>query len=94
MGVEFEHVWLPKFKNLNDKMKIVDISKNIEKIPSDISHVEDTYAEHGTKDPHVWTAPNNVKIIANNIYEALVKVDVKHRDYYKKNLDTSQSFRS
>ena len=38
------------------------------------------------KDPHIWTTPANVKIIANNIYNELVKLDNKNKAYYKTNL--------
>ena len=33
MGVEFEHVWLPKFTSLNSKMQVVDLTTGIEKMP-------------------------------------------------------------
>ncbi|XPV68268.1 MAG: metal ABC transporter solute-binding protein, Zn/Mn family [Halarcobacter sp.] len=42
---------------------------------------------HHGKDPHTWTSPKNVKIMAKNIYEALVKFDSKNKDYYKANYD-------
>jgi len=40
---------------------------------------------HHGKDPHVWVSPQNVKIMAKNIYEALVKTDAKNQKYYEKN---------
>ena len=40
---------------------------------------------HNGKDPHTWTSPKNVKIMAKNIYEALVKIDVTNKAYYLKN---------
>ncbi|MFT7879735.1 MAG: zinc ABC transporter substrate-binding protein [Sulfurimonas sp.] len=49
------------------------------------SHEAD--AKHGTLDPHIWTAPENVVTIAKNIYAALSKADPKNAAYYKKNLD-------
>jgi len=85
IDVEFEHVWLPKFQSLNKRMKIIDITENIQKM-----HIEQVHGEHshGGEDPHIWTSPANVKIIVQNIYKALVKYDVKNTDYYKTNLDT------
>jgi len=41
--------------------------------------------EHEGKDPHTWTSPKNVKIMAKNIYETLVKVDSSNKNYYEKN---------
>lgn len=43
--------------------------------------------EHEGEDPHIWTDPANVKIIAQNIYKALIKKDPSHTEYYKRNLD-------
>ncbi|CAA6804808.1 MAG: Zinc ABC transporter, periplasmic-binding protein ZnuA [uncultured Sulfurovum sp.] len=43
---------------------------------------------HGGVDPHTWTAPSNVKIMAKNIYETLIKIDIKNSAYYKKNYET------
>jgi len=93
IDVEFEDVWLPKFKNLNPQMKVVDLAENVEKMPMQESHEEgheghhhDAHVHQG-EDPHIWTAPSNVKIIAQNIYHALIEEDPENRDYYKRNLD-------
>jgi len=51
-------------------------------------HKKDSHAKHEHaegKDPHVWTSPARVKLIAKNIYNALVKVDEKNKEYYKNN---------
>lgn len=93
IDVEFEHAWLPKFKDLNPKMQIIDLADNVTKIQMPKEDEEETQEshhnehEHKGKDPHIWTAPANVKIIAENIYNALKKEDPIHADYYKKNLD-------
>lgn len=39
-------------------------------------------------DPHVWVAPCTVKIAAENIYRALLKVDPLFKTYYKKNFES------
>lgn len=49
-----------------------------------LTSVPEEEAHHG-KDPHVWVSPKNVKIMAKNIYETLVKADVKNKNYYKNN---------
>ncbi|WP_295418114.1 zinc ABC transporter substrate-binding protein [Sulfurovum sp.] len=91
IGVEFENVWLPKFRDLNPKMQVIDLGKNIDKRmmtegdnDHGTSHMHEGHEHHG-KDPHIWTAPENVKIIAKNIYSALIKVDPDNSAYYKKN---------
>mgnify|MGYP005989259449 CR=1 FL=1 len=50
-------------------------------------HEHDEHHHEG-KDPHVWTSPENVKIIATNIYKQLSVLDEKNEPYYKKNLNT------
>ncbi len=95
IGVEFEEVWLERFADQNKNMAIVDVSSGIEKIEMAAHSHDDHEAEHeahdehedehGGKDPHVWTSPENLKIIAKNIYETLVKNDTSHADAYEKN---------
>lgn len=95
IDVEFEEVWLPKFQNLNPQMQVVDLADNIKKIEMQKHQCEEEehHGEHEEKhahegeDPHVWTAPANVKIIAHNIYNALKKEDPENTNYYKKNLN-------
>jgi len=86
IGVEFENIWLSKFSNLNSSMKVIDLTKNIDKI-SISSHHHKKHNDDLAKDPHIWTSPKNVKVIAKNIYEALVVADVSNKSYYKKNYD-------
>lgn len=40
---------------------------------------------HHGKDPHVWVSPQNVKIMAKNIYTTLVEADAKNKAYYQTN---------
>jgi len=85
IDVEFEQVWLPKFKDLNPNMQIIDLADNIAKI-----HMHEAGHDghdHEGSDPHIWTAPANVKIIAKNIYAALVTKDPANTEYYKRNLE-------
>ena len=80
IGVEFEKVWLSKFINQNRDMLVVDSSMDINKTTMHHHNEEEL-------DPHVWVDPINVKVIAQNIYKALVKVDKANESYYKNNLD-------
>jgi len=69
---------------------IIDLSENVEKIQMQEAHDVQTQHEsheHEGQDPHIWTAPSNVKIIAENIYDALAKADPENKNYYKTNLD-------
>ncbi len=92
IGVEFEQAWLPKFKAQNPGMKIIDSSMGIKRIDMVAHHDEDKHhgddhheEEHGGKDPHVWTSPANVKLIATNTLRALIQVDPVNKAYYVTN---------
>jgi len=99
IDVEFEKAWLPKFQSLNPKMQLIDLAENIAKIQMQEEHEEEAKEEdhsahgheheheHEGDDPHIWTDPANVKIIAQNIYDALIQKDPTHTDYYKRNLE-------
>ncbi len=91
IGVEFEDIWLKKFKNQNHKMKVVDLSNGIQKVAmASHHHHNDKHSEkekHIKTDPHIWTNPMNVKIVAKNIYQALIDIDIQNKDFYKKNLN-------
>jgi zinc transport system substrate-binding protein len=41
--------------------------------------------DHGNVDPHVWLSPLQAKEMSKNIFDALVKVDPKHKADYEKN---------
>lgn len=93
IGVEFEHAWLAKFKAQNPKMKIIDSSRGIKRIDM-VAHHHDEDEHHGRdhhedeedgKDPHVWTSPANIKIIAANTIQALTQADPKNKAYYEAN---------
>jgi len=91
IGVEFENVWLNKFRNLNTNMQVIDLSEGIQKLSISAHH--DDHNEHKTAhedkgdDPHIWTNPENVKIIALNIYETLMQADPDNKIYYKLNYE-------
>ena len=93
IGVEFENVWLEKFKNLNKEMQVIDLSKGIHKLSIVAHHDEHSdhkashKDEHEGDDPHIWTDPENVKIIALHIYETLMQADPENKVYYKLNYE-------
>jgi len=90
IGVEFENVWLPKFKDLNPHLAVIDVTKGIEKIPMVAEDHEEEHHDdheqhhaHNGLDPHVWTAPSNVRIISRNIADALIQADPSHEKAYR-----------
>jgi len=100
IDVEFEKVWLPKFRDLNPAMQIIDLAEGVHKRMMTEEHHEreghDAHKapdmhqehEHQGEDPHIWTTPANVNIIAKNIYTALAKIDPQNAAYYEKNYHT------
>jgi len=90
IGVEYEHTWLDRIQDANPDMQIVDMSEGIERIPMVEHHHEgeepqgEEHEESGL-DPHVWTSPRLVKLMANNILVALVKLDPDHQIDFEQN---------
>jgi zinc transport system substrate-binding protein len=83
IGVEFENAWLKRFANQNQNMLIVNLDKGIKREPMPTFSSKSSHS--GKLDPHIWTSPNNIKIIAKNIYKTLIQKDSKNSDIYKKN---------
>jgi zinc transport system substrate-binding protein len=68
-GFNFEETWLKNF-SFSDTTKKVDCSEDV-KILGD--------------NPHYWLSPKNAEIIAENIFQALVKYYPQHFDNFEKN---------
>lgn len=89
IGVEFEEAWMKRFANQNKNIKIIDSAKNIKKIAMKEHNHHEEKAHSGHKhsglDPHVWTSPANIKIIAKNILDALIANDVANKITYETN---------
>ncbi len=96
IGVDFEQAWMERIAAANPDMQIVDVSADIDKITMVAHHHHESEAgpddetveeEQGGLDPHVWTSPENVKVIAQSIYQALAETDPAHQADYQANLD-------
>jgi zinc transport system substrate-binding protein len=96
--VEFEISWLPKIKEMNERMLIVDCSESIMLIDGgnghehedDHPHEEDggdTHSHEGLHDPHIWLSLKNASVMVKNIYEKLVEIDPINKDYYRENME-------
>lgn len=82
IGVEFEDAWLAKFQDTNPDLLIIDSGAGIEKIPMS---AESDHGE-GEMDPHIWLSPANVRVLAQNIANALITADPQNHELYQKNL--------
>ncbi|MDP3623403.1 MAG: zinc ABC transporter substrate-binding protein [Methanobacteriaceae archaeon] len=92
-GIDFEMTWIDKIKSLNRNMLVINDSKGITFIPSieNISNTEqngENFSSTGINtgitesDPHVWVSPKNAQVMVENIYQGLVKIDPKNKEYY------------
>lgn len=95
IGVEFEEAWLDRFKSQNSSLKFIDISEGIAKLQMCEHHhhkddKEETQDEehHNELDPHTWTSPRNVSMMAYVIYKALTEIDPQNKEFYKSNLNS------
>lgn len=87
-GAGFEG-WVEKTASAvnNNKLKIVEASKNVELLQMDeeSSHTEEEHHAEGGWDPHIWLDPNRAKIQAETIKNALVEIDPEHQEVFEKN---------
>ncbi len=85
-GVEFEINHLSTLKEQNDDMDIVDCSEGVEILEFGEHHDgEEESSDHGTDDPHIWLSPANYRIMAGNVYRALLEMDPENADTYSEN---------
>jgi zinc transport system substrate-binding protein len=79
--IEFELNYMDKMRDMNPNMLVVNSSQGITLIPN-------TAENENSSDPHVWVSPKNAKIMVENIYQSLIKVDPNNTEYYTKNRNT------
>ena len=89
-GMSFEKKFEPTFRR--DGIRIVDVSRGIERIPMEVScghHDHDDHGHHGhhhdALDPHVWLNAENACRMAETIRDALIEADPGHAELYKRN---------
>lgn len=66
-NLPFEKAWMERLMAANQDMLVVDSSQSIELIDDN---------------PHIWLSPRLVKIQAETISAALIKLDPQGKDYY------------
>ena len=86
IGVEFERVWLEKFKANAKNLLITKLDENITKIKQEHSHNHENDHDHEL-DTHIWLDPLNAKIIAQNIANTLIKINAQNQKIYEQNLN-------
>lgn len=93
VGLDLEIGWVPPLLNSARNAKIqkggegyADASLNIPllQVPASVNRGEGDIHIYGN--PHYWLDPINGKIIAQNIFNTLVRIDPEHRESYEANL--------
>lgn len=77
VGVPFEAVWLPRLVENSPHLRVVDCRRGIT-----LQRVREDKVRQDHPDPHVWTSPPLVKIMAANIRDALISLDPAHQADY------------
>ena len=86
--IGFELAWMDKFEQNNPNMKIFDTSEGIDILSGTHEHNDaDVHHHHFDADPHTWSSPKNVRIIAQNMYEAFVSIDPDGEKVFRKNYE-------
>ncbi len=88
----FEDAMLENIKSNNPDMKVAVVCGGIDFIYGTHSHEgaagdDDVHEGKGEPDPHVWSSVRNARIIAGNMFDAIVAAAPQHREYFKRRYD-------
>nr|WP_321496503.1 zinc ABC transporter substrate-binding protein [uncultured Methanolobus sp.] len=92
-GITVEENMMGKLADLNPDMLIVDCSEGITLLEMEAHEhegeeeadgAEEEHDNAGT-DPHIWTSPDNVEVMVENIYQGLVEIDPDNQEIYLAN---------
>jgi zinc/manganese transport system substrate-binding protein len=93
IGLDLEK-WLPQLidGSRNDKLKLFDLSADISKKEVPTAKADASQGDvHPFGNPHYWLDPENAKIMADEIYNALTDFSSSNEKYFKTNLDKFKS---
>lgn len=86
IGVPFERIWISRIQAIQPDLKIIPLNKNIpEPETTKNEHNENHGHSHEEGNPHIWTSPPLVKILAAEIESALSREKPEKADYFKAN---------
>lgn len=93
LGEELEP-WIKEISaSIENKDKIINVSKNVNLICNDefeIAHEEEHHEhEHGheSNDSHIWLSLSNAKIMVKDILEEIIRIDSENEKYYRDNAE-------
>ena len=89
IGVPFESIWIDRIHAIQPNLKFVPLHENThEKLENDHGHNPLSDHSHGYGDPHIWTSPAKVKIMAHKITSTLVRFKPQRKKYFEENLQS------
>jgi len=80
IGVPFEDSWMKRILAANPALRQVPMQRGTGLLP-----LVGPSGKPGGMDPHVWTSPRRVKIMAASIRDALIGADPGHRSEFEAN---------
>ena len=86
IGVPFETIWIDRIKAIQPSLQIVPLHDNVQN-KLEIGHHHDHHL-HNAIDPHIWTSPRKVQIMAKTIKNTLAQINPQKEKYFEKNLQT------
>ena len=84
IGVPFETIWIERIQSIHSNLQFVPLHDN-QNPANDHDH------SHGSRDPHIWTSPAKVKLMAKKIKEILVRTEPNQEKYFEANLRAFQN---
>ena len=84
IGVPFERAWLPKFKELNPKLHLIDMGRYCRRF-SMTHHHHDEHEDHQRLDPHIWLAPTYLIAMARVVLQEAIAIDPDHASQFLAN---------
>ncbi len=85
-NVGFESAIIDRIRANNPDLKIYNTSDSVALIIGSHTGIAEDGAHHHDHsheiDPHTWSSVRNGKIIASNMYKAMVNMDPRHEKYY------------
>ncbi|HET8702177.1 MAG TPA: zinc ABC transporter substrate-binding protein [Nitrococcus sp.] len=85
IGMPFEQSLMHRIRSLNPRLNVIDLRTGIPMRHFGAQHSGS--AEHGTEDPHIWTNPRLVIVMAAHIRDALTRADPAGATEYTANYE-------
>jgi len=81
IGVPFETIWIDRIRSIHPNLQFVPLHDKVITV-----HEHGIHQPHSTRDPHIWTSPAKVKIIAQKIKDTLSHAKPEKEKYFEDNL--------